>query len=267
MNNTLLLIPLLRRLGVAAVFALLSTRLFADILAADTAVFMQADPKSHVIVRLKSGNTIVYTGDAPAGWRRVEISGTFEAFAHSRDITKGLDVHEGANILTAPEKNAAVLTVAQKDDVTEVTGIKGDYCQIKLTKKLQGFIATGSTANSPGANAPTLQTVSGPVVPTEKPGTPGRAVTIAGNTANLPRLFSGTFVSARRPILNPNPLYDYQLTDIEGRRFAYVDTKRLVLTEKIESYTGTVVVISGTIRNSVDGKDLVVDAQSISRKK
>ena len=64
----------------------------ADILSADTAVFMQPDPKSHVITRLRSGNTIVYTGDAPAGWRRVEISGTFEAYAHNRDITKGLEV-------------------------------------------------------------------------------------------------------------------------------------------------------------------------------
>ena len=252
---------------ILAALAFHTTRLAADILAADTAVFMQADAKSHVIVRLKSGNTIVYTGDAPAGWRRVEISGTFEAFAHSRDITKGLEVKEGSNIYTAPEKNASVLTVAQKGDVTEVTGLKGEFCQIKLTKNLQGFVATAATANTPASSATALQTISGPVAPAENPGAPGRPVAITGNTANLPRLFSGTFVSARRPLINPNPLYDYQLTDIEGRRFAYVDTKRLVLTEKIESYLGTVVTLNGTIRNTVDGKDLVIDAQSIQRKK
>jgi len=257
----------LRFLGVAGFFALVTTRLAADILAADTAVFMQADAKSHVIVRLKSGNTIIYTGDAPVGWRRVEINGTFEAFAHNRDITKGLEVREGSNIYTAPEKNASILTVAQKGDTTEVVGLKGEFCQIKLTKKLQGFIATGSTANTPSSGAPALQPVSGPVAPPEQPGAPGRPVAITGNTANLPRLFSGTFVSARRPLINPNPLYEYQLTDIEGRRFAFVDTKRLVLTEKIESYLGTVVVLNGTIRNTVDGKDLVIDAQSIARKK
>jgi hypothetical protein len=262
-------LPALRSLGLVVVLvSLATTRLAADVLAADTAVFVQADAKSHVLTRLKSGNTIVYTGDAPAGWRRVEISGTFEAFAHSRDITKGLEVKEGANIYSTPEKNSAVLTVAQKEDVTEVTGLKGDFCQIKLTKKLQGFIATGANANTPGTtSAATLQSISGPIAPPENPNAPGRPVAISGNTANLPRLFSGTFVSARRPLINPNPLYDYQLTDIEGRRFAFVDTKRLVLTEKIESYLGTVVVVSGTIRNTVDGKDLVVDAQSISRKK
>jgi len=262
-------LPVLRSLGLTVALTLLAaTRLSADILAADTAVFMQADAKSHVIVRLKSGNTIIYTGDAPAGWRRVEISGTFEAFAHSRDITKGLEVHEGANILTAPEKNAAVLTVAQKGDVTEVVGLKGEFCQIRVTKKLQGFIATGATANTPGTTAaPALQAISGPVAPAENPNAPGHPVRITGDTSNLPRSFTGTFGGARRAIINPNPLYDYQLTDIEGRRFAYVDTKRLVLTEKIESYLGTVVTITGTIRNTVDGKELVVDAQSISRKK
>ena len=45
------------------------------------------------------------------------------------------------------------------------------------------------------------------------------------------------------------------------------DTKRLVLTEKIESFLGTVVTLNGTIRNTVEGKDLVIDAQSITRKK
>ena len=88
----------------------------ADLLSADTAVFLQPDPKSHVLTRLKSGNTIIYTGDAPAGWRRVEISGTFEAYAQNRDITKGLEVQEGASIHTAPKKDAPVLTVAQPGD-------------------------------------------------------------------------------------------------------------------------------------------------------
>src|SRR4051812_44521525 len=121
-----------------AVFAAAVARLIAaDLLPSDTAVFIQPDPKSYVLSRLKAGNTIVYTGDAPTGWRRVELSGTFEAYVHNRDITKGLEVREGANILTAPKKEAAVLTTAQEGDKTEVVGIaNGDWCQIKLTKKL-----------------------------------------------------------------------------------------------------------------------------------
>jgi hypothetical protein len=84
----------------------------ADILPADTAVFLQPDAKSAVITRLKAGSTIIYTGDAPAGWRRAEITGAFEAYVHNRDITKGLEVEDGANIYTLPKKYAAVLSLA-----------------------------------------------------------------------------------------------------------------------------------------------------------
>lgn len=249
-----------------ALLALSATTLLAETLTADTAVFQQADPKSPVITRLKAGTNANFVGEAPAGWRRVEVEGTFEAFVHTRDITKSLEVREGANLLAAPEQNAPVLTVGQKDDKTEIIGVRGNYCQVQVTKKLQGFIAVGATANRPAvsATAPAQPAKSAPTPPpAAAPSTaPGRAVN-AANTADLPRLFSGTLVVARRPIINPNPPYDYQLTDSTGRRFAYVDTKRLVLVEKIESYIDRSVVVTGTVRNTVDGKDLVVSAEAI----
>ncbi len=264
-NPTLL--PVLRRLGLAGAVVLSLARLSAaDILSADTAVFMQPDPKSHVITRLKSGNTIVYTGDAPAGWRRVELSGTFEAYANNRDITKGLEVHEGANILSAPRKDAPVLTIAQPGDKTEVIGLAaGDWCQIKVEKKLQGFIATSANANTPAEAKPSF-TVDAPAAPAAPVTSIGRAVPLTGNTADMPRLFAGRLVLARRMILNPNPPYDYQLTDVSGRRFAYVDTKRLLLTDNIETYLDRQISITGTVRNTVDGRDLVIAAESMSLK-
>jgi len=251
-------------------FALTAARLSADILAADTAVFLQPDAKSHVLSRLKAGNTIIYTGDAPAGWRRVELSGAFEAYVHNRDLSKGLEVNEGASIYAAPEKNARVITVAQKGDKTEVIGLaKGDFCQIKLEKKLQGFIAIGETANT-SADSKTMYAVTAPAAPVPPAGsvtTPGRPVQLTGNTADMPRMFAGKLVVARRPIINPNPPYDYQLTDASGRRFAYVDTRRLLLTDKIEAYLERNISITGTVRNTVDGKDLVIAAESMQLSK
>ena len=58
----------------------------------------------------------------------------------------------------------------------------------------------------------------------------------------------------------------YQLTDSTGRRFAYVDTKRLLLTDKIESYVDHQVSVTGTVRNTVDGQDLVISAESMQVK-
>lgn len=252
---------------VSALLLAVVVRLAADdILPADTAVFVQPDAKSHVITRLKRGNTIVYTGDAPAGWRRVEISGTFEAYAHNRDITKDLEVREGANLVTAPKKDAALLTVAQPGDKTEVVGIAGgDWCQIRLEKKLQGFIATTANANTPSTSA-TPPPVANPVTASPTV-TAGRPVPLSGNTADMPRLFAGRLVLAKRALINPNPPYDYQLMDASGRRFAYVDIRRLLLTDKIEAFLDLQVAVTGTVRNTVDGKDLVIAAEALSLKK
>ncbi len=238
----------------------------ADILPSDTAVFLQPDAKSYVLSRLKAGNTIVYTGDAPAGWRRVELSGTFEVYVHNKDLTKGLEVKKGANILTAPKKDAAILTTVQEGDKTEVIGLaNGDWCQIKLEKKLQGFIAVGANANTPAA-APLAFNVTAPTAPAAPTSAVGRAVPIAGNSADMPRLFAGHLVLARRAIINPNPPYDYQVLDSNGRRFAYVDMRHIPATEKLETYLDRDISITGTVRNTVDGKDLVIAAESIQLK-
>lgn len=249
---------------------LFAATMSADTLQSDTVVFVQTDPKSTVLTRLKAGSTITVVGEAPAGWRRVEVSGPFEAYAQSRDITKGLEVREGGNIYAEPRKDSQLLAVAAAGDKSEVIGLakagSGDWVQVRLGKKLQGFIAVGEAANV-SADAKPLSPVTAAPLPAGPVTTAGHPVTMSASTADTPRLFAGTLVLARRPILNPNPLYDYQLTDSTGRRFAYVDTRRLLLTDKMEAFLDREITITGTVRNTVDGKDLVIAAESMSLKK
>ncbi|HVT73782.1 MAG TPA: SH3 domain-containing protein [Lacunisphaera sp.] len=253
------------RSAALAAAALLATHLGAQALPSDTAVFLQTDPKSPVLTRLPAGTLAKPVGEAPAGWQRVEVEGPFEAYVQNRDMTKGLEVRAGANIYTAPRKDAPVMTVATKDDKTTITGLHGDWAQIRLEKRLQGFIAVGATANTPAEVKP-LPPVVAPPVSAGNAAAPGRPVPLLGDTAGLPRLFAGRLVSARRALINPNPPYDYQLIDNSGRRFAYVDTKRLVMTDKIEALLEREVTITGTVRNTVDGKDLVIAAESMQVK-
>lgn len=271
--KTKLCLLALRCLGLAGACAFTSAQLIADTLTTDTAVFAQTDAKSPVLTKLKSGTTVTVVGEAPAGWKRIEINTPVEAYVHNHDITKGLEVREGANIYAAPKKDAQILTVAAAGDKTDITGLRGDYCQIKLDKKLQGFIATRENANTPATlSAPTAMPVTPPTAPSApaSPVTasiaPGRPVPVGTNTADTPRMFAGRLVLAKRAIVNPNPLYDYQLMDATGRRFAYIDTKRLLVTDKIEAYLDRSIAITGSIRNTVDGKDLVIAAESMQLK-
>jgi len=273
MKTKLTLLPVLRSLGVAGALAFAGS-LAADILQNDTAVFAQADPKSPVLARLKAGATINIIADATPGWRKVQISGPFQAYAQARDIDKGLNVRVGGNIYAAPRKDAQILAVATEGEKSEVTGlVKGssDWCEVRVDKPLQGFIALGEAANigaspKPAAPAP-VPVAPAPAAPANPSTALGRPVAMTGNTADIPRFFPGTLVLARRAIINPNPPYDYQLVDSNGRRFAYVDTRRLILTDKIENFLNLEVSVSGTVRNTVDGKDLVVAAESMTLKK
>jgi hypothetical protein len=268
MKTKTTLLTVLRSLGAAAAVALTAATHAAETLQIDTAVFVQTDPKSPVLTRLKAGSTVTVVGQAPAGWQRVEVTGPFEAYVHSRDITKGLEVREGANIYAAPSKEAQLLAVAAVGDKSEVIGLAaGDWCQIRLEKKLQGFIAVGEAANTPVEHKPMFAVTAAPAAPAEPVTALGHPAPMTGNTADTPRLFAGTLVLARRPILNPNPVYDYQLVDSSGRRFAYVDTRRLLLTDRIENFLDREITLTGTVRNTVEGKDLVIAAESMSLRK
>jgi hypothetical protein len=249
--------------------ALTATRLAAETLAGDTAVFLSPDPKSPVIARLKAGASIVVIPGAPAGWRQLEVSGPFEVFAQNRDVTKGLEVREGANLYVQPRKDAPILTVAGAEDKTDVTGLvrgSADWARVKLDKKLRGYIAVGETANQTAA-VPTLALPAPATGYTPPPpsNAPGRPVAIKGNSADLPRLFQGRLVSART-LLQRSPLYDYQLSDSSGRRLAYLNLEKLKLAGKVETYLERTVSVTGTMRNTIDGKDLVIEVESLQLK-
>lgn len=237
-------------------------------LAADTAVFAAPDAKSAVVSRLKAGARVTpLPGEAPPGWRRVEVTGPFEAFAHTRDITKGLEVRAGANIRTAPRADAPVLTVATEEDKSDVVGLAGgDWAQIRIEKPLPGFIAVGETANQPAASdRPALAAPTRPAG-SSRATAPGRPAQFAGNSADLPRTFQGQLTSAARPIFNPNPPYDYQLTDVNGKRIAYLDLRRVLLNVRLETLAGRSITVTGTLRNTVDGKDLVIAVETLTTK-
>ncbi|WP_438482090.1 SH3 domain-containing protein [Oleiharenicola lentus] len=250
--------------------ALITARLAAETVATDTAVFIQTDAKSPIIARLKAGALIVPVGEAPAGWKRIEVAGPFDAYVNNRDVTKSLDVREGASIHSAPSKDSPVMTIAQPGDKTELVGLaNSDWALIKLDKPLQGFIAVGATANTPSTAKPIFNVTTPPpastsvtVASSTPVTTPGRPAAASANNADLARVLTGKFVVAKR-LLNLNPPYDYQLMDSSGRRLAYIDTKRLLLTDKLEAYIDRSITVTGTWRNTLDGKDLVIAAESL----
>ena len=268
----------------AALLAGLAT-LRAAPLSATTAVHTKPDAASPAISYLKAGTeptpaagTIANT---PAGWMAIELPGPFEGYVENKDLTKSLDVRPGSNIRLAPKVDAGILAVAEKDDKTSITGLRGKWTQISLEKKLTGYIRVGGTpgymppiATTPATAAPApanpAPVAPPPVAPgvygVATPGQPSAMVNLGdGGSSTLPRQFAGKFVSTRRPFTPRRP-FDYALNDDAGKRYAYLDISKLLLTEQIEKYVDHHVVVFGAAMSSPDGKDIVIKVETLQLK-
>ena len=268
--------PVIRLVAAAALSAIASV--LAAPLTVTTAVHTKPDATSPAISFLKAGAEPTPAPNSPAslpaGWIAVELPGPFEAYVENKDLSKGLDVKPGASMRVAPKADAGVLAVAEKDDKVTITGLRGKWTQISLEKKLLGYVNVG-TASSPSTAAPAPSAPPAPMAPSPvAPGaygvaTPGQAAPMVnlgdGGGSALPRQFAGRFVSTRRP-LTPRRPYDYALNDEAGKRYAYLDVSKLLLTEQIEKYIDHNVVVFGAAKNVPDGKDIVIMIESLQLK-
>ena len=86
-----------------------------------------------------------------------------------------------------------------------------------------------------------------------------------GGGSTLARQFAGRIVSTRRA-LTPRRPYDYALNDEAGKRYAYLDISKLLLTEQIEKYIDHHVVVFGAAKPVPDTKDIVIQAETLQLK-
>jgi hypothetical protein len=250
-------------------------------LAVSTAVHTKPDATSPALTMLKAGTDPVAAINAPAnlppGWIAIELPGPFEGYVENKDLSKSLDVKPGAPIRLAPKPDGGVLTVAEKGDKTTITGLKGKWTQLSLEKKLVGYINVGSTAaglppiaSTPAAPAAPAPMAPSPVAPSAYGSTTaGQAAPMVnlgdGGSSTLPRQFAGRFVSTRRAFTPRRP-YDYALNDEAGKRYAYVDVSKLLLTEQIEKYIDRHVVVFGAAKAVPDSKDIVIQVETLQLK-
>jgi hypothetical protein len=243
----------------------LSAALRAATLNSATAVQIQPDPSSPVILVLKAGSDQPAASDKagvpPAGWIAVEVAGPFEGYVRNKDLTKQLDVRPAASVYIGPKEASGVLTVFEKGDKAEITGIHGSWTQVRLDKTLVGYIQTAPMAPVESAATPAVS----PAAPAAAPAAAAPETSGEGASASLSRLFEGTLASTRS-ILVPKRPYEWQLADGSGKRIAYVDLTKLLMTDQIENYAGHGVVVLGSLEPVKDTDDLVIEAEGLRLK-
>jgi hypothetical protein len=243
------------KLALAAAAVTGAAALNAATLSVATAVQSQPDAASAVIVVLPAGSEqptpTDKAGIPPAGWIAVEVAGPFEGYVRNKDLSKQLDVIPGASILVAPKDGSGVLSVFEKGDKAEITGLHGSWTQVHLDKTLVGYIQV-----SPPAPAPAAAPAAPPVAPAA-PAAAAPAAPAGDGNAGLSRLYEGTLASTKSLLLPKRP-YDWQIVDASGKRIAFVDLTKLLLTDQIENYAGHGVVVLGSLEPVQGSDDLVI---------
>lgn len=261
---------------------LAASSLSAAPLSKTTAVHAKPNASSPAIAVLNAGTEpmIASSTAAPGGWTAVELAGPHEVYVQNKDIMKSLDIKVGSNLYTAPKIDAPILTTMVKGDIAEISGLHGRWTQVKLQKKVIGYIGddsvvtpvvaasavSASAINAPAGINATQPVSASPVQVYTGPGQVAPAGTLnPAAAAALPRMFEGTFVPAKR-FLAYKP-YEYQLNDRSGQRYAFLDVSRLPKAEPIENYFNRVVIVYGSAKAIENTKDIVIEVDSIQQQR
>ena len=241
---------------------LLAAPLAAAPLMETTAIHAQPDAATSAIGYLKAGTepTAAANTTAPQGWMAIELPGPHEAYVSNNDFSKSLDIHPGAVIRLMPKADAPILTTMQEGDKTEITGLRSGWTQIKLSKTVIGYINVGGSSSAPRAAA-------APPAPLAMAAGPAAPVISSGPASALPHTFQGMLVETKRILLiGPRRDYDYQLNNTEDKRVAFLDVSKVLVTEKMEPYLDRLVTVSGVLKQTPDGKDVVIEVESLESK-
>ena len=234
-----------------------------------TAVQTRPDAAAPLITFLKAGSEPAPAAgaEAPAGWLAVTVPGPFTAYVRNQDLAKSLEVKPGSSLYLKPSADAGVLATSAKGDVIAITGLHGKWTEVRLEKALVGYIHLGplpAVADGVIPDAPAA--ASAPPSDLATAGGPGRAAPASlRDDGSLPRFFEGRFVSTRHLLSGPKP-YAWQLNDSTGARLAYLDVRKLLLTEQIDSYVGHEVGVYGAASRVPGTKDMVIVLESLQLK-
>lgn len=269
------------RVSVAAVllgaFAFVSSAVAAT-LSSSTAAHLKPDESSPVVTVLNAGTAPVIAADAaataPSGWIAVELHGPFQVYVQNKDVLKSLDVRRGASLHLAPKVDSPVLTTMDGADKTEITGLMGKWTQVRIEKRLIAYVHTSPAPTAAPSPTPVTSkpAAAAPLAPAPVPAT-AYGVGAAGQPApqvslseaagpSMPRLLAGKFVSTRSAF-KPRRPYDWALNDDAGKRYAYLDISKLLLTEQIESYIDHSVVVFGAAKPIPGTKEFVIEVESL----
>jgi len=201
---------------------------------------------------------------APEGWMAVKVTGPIDLYIENADLTKSLNPKVGSALRLEPKEEAPVAFLATANDPISITGLRGKWTRVKLSRDVVGYIQTSnpSLTQAPQTGMPL---VDKPVPVSTSPGKEADASSIDSKTIQ-PRYFEGKMVSTHSTFGLRKSIFAWEIQDSMGERVAYLDLEKIMQTEQIDSYVDHQIQVYGLPRLEVGTHSIVVSVESLRLK-
>lgn len=184
----------------------------------------------------------------PPGWRPVYYQGRFEVYVDNNDIGKDLAPKPGSLYYTAPDRDAAKLSIATAKDQTDILSVDTWFTKLRLETILLGYIPDPASRPDSAAEA----------------APPPASATASGDSEARVSELEGRLEKAGLLARNRHDAR-YRLTNEDGKTIALVDTSKLPERIQPDELLSVTVRIAGTLQAGDVGDTVVVLAQSLSK--
>ena len=242
-------------------------------------LYLEPDSESDVVAELDSSNERFQTAQSvfdaaklAEGWNWFEYEGSFRGFVENRQVGKDLEVSIGALVHLRPSSNSPILSIIEEGDPAKVIW-GGDWVEIEFTKAVPVYFRY---PDHKGTEVPLIPSASPEDDSTgirdqdsfsrnSKAASPSGSASEGPAATDLLRHFDGILQSTRKRAKSVE-LYQWKLVDPAGKRIAYVDTSKLLLSSPLQEFEGQNVVIYGAANSIKNSKSMVVIARSLRLK-
>lgn len=186
--------------------------------------------------------------NAKANWSPVYYRGVFEVYVPNNALAKDLSVKPGSKYFLQPDESGPFLAIATSQDKTDILGVDTWFTQMQLETIVVGYIQDASmNASTPESNL-SAQSATNSSTP---------SATAVSELAG--RLVKAGLVGRNRTGLL------HKIVGVNGKPLAFVDFSEVPERIQVDDYLGIQVRVSGFLKQSESGSDVIITAKNISK--
>ena len=181
------------------------------------------------------------------GWQPVFYRGTWDVYVNNSDIAKDLSIKPGSPYFLQASRESQVLSIATKQDQTNIISVDTWFCKIQLQTIVVGYIQN--------ANIAAESIVTSLPSPSAAPGKPKEAAAITELRGIVKTV--GMIGKSRTGLA-------YKLQGSDGKTLAFLDVSGLPERIRVEEMINKEVNLTGVLGETAETADVILTVKTLS---